>query len=410
MKKVTFIHAADLHLDSPMVGLKSLPASLFKQLQESTFQSLSKIVDAALSHRVDFVIFAGDLFDGEDRSIRAQIRLLKEMERLAENNIPVYAVHGNHDHMDGSWTHLSMPDNVHIFSHEVETVKFSHAGGASVHLYGFSYPRRHVYERMIQHYSKKQGADFHIGILHGNLEGSKEHDKYAPFTIKDLLEKDFDYWALGHIHKRAVLHSSNPPIIYAGNIQGRNRKETGIKGCYLVELTNDSADCQFIETSAVIWEELLLDASHASTFQDIYHLCRNFIQEMRKDEIGLMVSLIIDQVHLSKQDLKSIINGELLEVLQDEEKDEEAFVWISDIKINEKNEWNRDQLAKDSDFFAELFQTSSQLEGLDDSLSALYDHPEAKKLLQKIADEEKEALAEEAESLLVNLLYEEVKG
>ncbi|WP_066295070.1 metallophosphoesterase family protein [Bacillus sp. FJAT-29937] len=406
MKKVTFIHAADLHLDSPMVGLMNLPKEIFSRLQDSTFEALKTIVDNALIHQVDFVIIAGDLFDGENRSIRAQIRFRKEMERLEEKNISVYVVHGNHDHMEGNWTHLEMPKNVHIFSHEIEGVRFVKNENVSVHLYGFSYPRRHVYDKMINHYKKKLGADFHIGILHGHLEGNNEHDKYAPFSIKDLLDKDFDYWALGHIHKRQTLHT-NPPVIYSGNIQGRNRKETGSKGCYLVQLTENAAELQFIETSAVRWKEMSADVSKASSFQHIYDICKDMMQEIRLENKGVIVSLNLDHVNLPEQDRKSITNGDLLDALQEEEWEEEAFVWISSLTINEKTEWDREHLAKESEFYAELFMTADQYDFINSSISTLFNHPDARRLLQEITDEEKSEIAKEAEKLLVNMLYKQ---
>jgi DNA repair exonuclease SbcCD nuclease subunit len=119
MKQISFIHAADLHLDSPMVGLSYLPKEIFDVLKESTFTALTTLVQAAIQHQVDFVILAGDLFDEQDRSVRAQIKLRKEMERLKSYGIQVYVVHGNHDHLNGDWVHLAMPDNVHIFSRKI---------------------------------------------------------------------------------------------------------------------------------------------------------------------------------------------------------------------------------------------------------------------------------------------------
>ncbi|MFE8696269.1 exonuclease SbcCD subunit D [Cytobacillus sp. FJAT-53684] len=404
MKELTFIHAADLHLDSPMIGLKDLPQRIFRKLQESTFDALSKIVDSAIYHQVDFVILAGDLYDGEDRSIRAQTRFIKEMERLAERNISVFAIHGNHDHMEGNWTHLPMPENVYIFPHELETKSFLNKRDTSVNLYGFSYPRRHVYERMIQHYGKQEGADFHIGLLHGQLEGNNDHGNYAPFTLKELLEKGFDYWALGHIHKRNQLNSQ-PPVIYPGNIQGRNRKETGVKGCYLVHLTDAGADLQFIEASTVIWEELTVDASNISTFHDIYMMCRGALENVRKDNKGMILTLTLENVTIPNQEFKSLVNGELLEMLQDGEKDEEAFVWVADVFAIEKMEWTREQLANESEFYQELFQTACKYGQDDQSISPLYDHPTARKYLENLSEEEQGELVEEAEKLLVNLMY-----
>ncbi len=403
MKKVRFIHAADLHLDSPMIGLKHLPERVFRKLQESTFEALRKIVDAALMYEVDFVIIAGDLYDGEDRSIRAQTRFRKQMERLAEREIAVYIVHGNHDHLEGNWTHLPMPKNVHLFPHEVEAVKFSKDNGTTVHLYGFSYPKRHLYERMIPFYRKEQGADFHIGILHGSIDGNNEHGKYAPFTLKELQDKEFDYWALGHIHKRHDV-CLQPLVVYPGNIQGRNRKETGEKGCYLVDLTESGCSRKFIETAVVIWDEILLDASNLDSFDVIYNECRNLIEDKRATEKATILSVKIENVAIPDQDFTALINGELLEVLQEEEKVEENFVWISELSIQSSKQWEREHLEKDSDFYGELFHIANQHDELTKSMAALYNHPVARKYLTELTVEEKNKLAEEAEDLLVRLL------
>ncbi|MBN8199005.1 metallophosphoesterase family protein [Bacillus sp. NTK034] len=404
MKRVTFIHAADLHLDSPMSGLKHLPPSIFKKLQESTFEAFTKIVDLAIFHTVDFIILAGDLFDGEDRSIRAQTRFRKEMERMAESGIAVYAVHGNHDHMDGRWAHLPMPENVHIFSHEVEVAKHIAKNGTSVHLYGFSYPKRHVAERMIDQYSRENGADLHIGILHGSFEGSSDHAQYAPFRINDLLEKDFDYWALGHIHKREILISL-PPVIYPGNIQGRNRKETGPKGCYLVELDSSGAKKEFLEAAPVIWENAEIDASKSESYQEIYELCLSLIEEKRQNRMGTIINLTLKNVGLSDHELRSITSGELLESLQEEEAEEESFVWISGIEVNEKRLWNKEKLAHESDFFSELFKTAGHFAEGSESPLILYAHPLARRFIGELTKDEKQRIAEEAEALLVDLLY-----
>ncbi|MEC1158191.1 DNA repair exonuclease [Cytobacillus horneckiae] len=402
MKRVTFIHAADLHLDSPMVGLKHLPQNIFKKLRESTFESFSKLINIAMMKKVDFLILAGDLFDAEDRSIRAQTRFHKEMEKLAEERIPVFAVHGNHDHIEGEWAHLPMPGNVHIFSHQPEMLKFKN-DHLTVHLYGFSYPERHVHSRMIDDYQKVNGGDFHIGILHGHFEGSSNHGNYAPFRLVDLKEKAFDYWALGHIHKRAVL-SESPPIIYSGNIQGRNKKETGRKGCYLVELTESGHSYEFIETESVIWDEMFIDASAAQTFHEILIECRRAIEEVRQEQKGVLLKLIVENITLTETEKKGIENGELLEILQDEEKDKESFVWIFELDFKVKVEWNRTKLGNESEFFNELFKQSEQLEYLDGSLSTLYSHPTARRYIDGLSEDDKKILAEDAENLLMHLL------
>lgn len=154
MSQLQFIHTADLHLDSPFIGLQYLPKTILNRIQESTFASFIKIVDNAISLKVDFVLIAGDLYDGEDRSIKAQARLRKQMIRLEQAGIEVFILHGNHDHLGGNWTTIDMPSNVHVFSSSVEMKSFITKKGQRVHIYGFSYPERHVTEKRINEYKK----------------------------------------------------------------------------------------------------------------------------------------------------------------------------------------------------------------------------------------------------------------
>ena len=404
MKQITFIHAADLHLDSPMIGLSHLPKEIFERMKESTFVALKKLTDAAIHNRVDFVILAGDLFDEQDRSVRAQMRLRKEMERLAQYQIPVYVIHGNHDHLNGDWIHLDMPSNVHIFGEKVE-MKKCETKKTVTHLYGFSYESRHVTDSHLEDYVKIEDADFHIGLLHGYGEGSSGHGQYAPFHIKDLINKKFDYWALGHIHKRSILHE-NPYIVYPGNIQGRNKKETGRKGCYLVKLTNTETKLEFIDTGDIQWKTLQLDGQEANSFHELYLLCQQKMEEKRLQGKGILLSFTLQNVHLPEKELASVLNGDLLNALQDEERNEQSFVWPIEMKTEKSFEWNRSQLEKESDFYYELFQAADQLEIATESIRPLYDHPMARKFLPDLSEKEVQKMKQEALQTLLHLLHE----
>ncbi|MGG3471163.1 DNA repair exonuclease [Neobacillus pocheonensis] len=405
MKKISFIHAADLHLDSPMVGLKHLPSAIFKRVKESTFVAMRKLVAAAIHRKVDFVILAGDLFDGEDRSLRAQSRFRTEMQKLDEEGIPVFIIHGNHDHLNGSWVHLDMPANVHVFKSEVEAKVLHTKSGEKVHLYGFSYPTRHVFDRKIDDYRKVDEADFHIGILHGNESMSSDHDNYAPFSIKDLIEKGFDYWALGHIHKRGVL-SESPPVIYPGNIQGRNKKETDAKGCYLVELSDSDVKLDFIVTSDIIWQETVLNAASSSNFDEVLQLCQTKIDGFRQERTGTLLTLNIDNIQLNDERERRGLKEELLELLMEEEKEEESFVWIVDLNLKESKEIDKEHLKTETNFYAELFETIENYRRINEATSPLYDHSLGRKYLSHLSEIEQEELIEKAEKLLIELLYQ----
>ncbi|MGG0719224.1 DNA repair exonuclease [Robertmurraya massiliosenegalensis] len=402
MENVKFIHGADLHIDSPMLGLQSLPNAIFKRILESTFRAVEHLVSAAIQHQVDFIILAGDLFDLEDRSVRAQVFLRKQLERLQKEKIEVFIVHGNHDHLGGNWTKMGLPSHVHVFGKDVETKVFTAQNGSKVHLYGFSYPERHVFERKIQDYKRKEGADFHIGILHGNLEGSSNHGNYAPFEVKELLEKDFHYWALGHIHQRTILHEE-PPIIYPGNTQGRHRKEQGMKGCYLVELNESEVQLDFIETSEIIWTELEIDAKNISTFDELYRQCVEEIDGLRLDGRGVLATLKIN--YLKKRD--SALIGDLLDIFQEGEKEEDSFVWVIRVQAEEKISWNREELAQDSDFYGELFQTMDRFTNIEETLATLYKHPSARKYLSTLTENDLKEITLNAETMLMEKLLKE---
>jgi DNA repair protein SbcD/Mre11 len=405
MKQISFIHAADLHLDSPMVGLKHLPANILSRVRESTFTALGKLTSAAIDNNVDFVILAGDLYDGEDRSLRAQSRFRNEMKKLSQKGIPVYVIHGNHDHLNGSWVHLDMPSNVHFFSSDVEMKIFHTKRGEKVHLYGFSYLQRHILDKRIDDYQKQERADFHIGILHGNEGGGTDHDNYAPFTIKDLHEKEFDYWALGHIHKRTIL-SETPPIIYPGNLQGRNKKEVGVKGCYCITLNELEAKKEFVATSDVVWEEVSVDAASAQSFQEIFQLCQITIERYRKAGIGTLLTMNLKNVQLDDFQEKRVLDTDLLELLVDYENDEESFVWIVNLSLEDNQQLNRKSLMKEADFFSELFATIDDFQNPEAALAPLYEHQMGRKYLKSLTEGEQKELLEKAEKLLIGLLYQ----
>jgi len=381
-----------------MVGLKNLPTSIHNKLKESTFIAFKKVIDTAINKKVDFIIIAGDIYDGEDRSIRAQIRFREEMLRLKENQIEVYLIHGNHDHLNGNWVQIELPDNVHVFPSMV-TLKQFVKNNASVNLYGFSYETRHVQERKIDEYERNEDANFHIGILHGNLEGSTDHRAYAPFQVKDLLAKKMDYWALGHIHKRELLETI-PPIVYPGNIQGRHKKETEVKGCYYVELSEGDAYLEFIPTSEVIWDTLKIDASTVKTFDDLYKLCRKEIDERREKSYSFIISIEMEQLRMEE----SFLDSDLLEILQQDEVDSESFVWVTSIKIQENTEWLKENLLKESAFYEELFAVTQEYEAVNEAVIPLYQHPKAHRFLEELTIDEKQALAKEAEELLLTML------
>ncbi|SFB83337.1 DNA repair exonuclease SbcCD nuclease subunit [Alkalibacterium subtropicum] len=301
---VRYIHAADLHLDSPFKGLKNIPESLFTKIKASTFNALRNIVDAAIFYQVDFVLLAGDIYDIEDRSIRAQVLLRKELDRLNEAEIRVFLIHGNHDFLINDELHLTLPENVEVFGPNVETKVLETTGHERVAVSGFSYDRNWIEERKITEYPPRhRSCDYHIGILHGYMEGQgAEHARYAPFSLTELKEKNYDYWALGHIHKRQQL-SDDPLVYYSGNTQGRHKNESGEKGCLLIELTKSDQDVTFIPTADIRWQTVELDVTDHKSINGIF-------DEIKKslDNEAYTNSLVTLELEISEETPQTVIS------------------------------------------------------------------------------------------------------
>lgn len=403
MALLRFIHCADLHLDRPFQGIQDVPDQIAERIRESTFRSLARIVDAAIEEPVDFVIMAGDLFDDEQRSLRAQARLRAQMQRLADQQIEVFAVHGNHDPLNHHHVSVHWPENVHIFNPgSVEAIPFVKNQEVLAYLYGFSYPQRAVTERMSRFYEKKAGARYHIGILHGNHEGSQEHDPYAPFTVAELLEADFDYWALGHIHKRQWLHE-DPPIVYPGNIQGLNRKETGEKGFTHIEIDHDDkAHISFIPTADVTWHTIEIAISDKLKVEQLLRACDEAIESLRADKTGVLLAITLTgagPLHSYLQEQENI--DDLLLTLREDESEKENFVWPVACYLQTSLPIDREKLKGEGHFPGDLIRLIDEEGFSDEALDPLYQNRRTKKFLAPVSAREKENLLKEAEQLLL---------
>ncbi|WP_419883350.1 metallophosphoesterase family protein [Peribacillus sp. B-H-3] len=403
MGRIVFLHAADLHLDSPYSGLKMLPAAILEKVRESAFQSFQGMIDAAIRHEADFILLAGDLYDGENRSLRTQVRFRSEMERLKKNGISAYIIHGNHDHLGGSWIQVEYPENVHVFAGNTEMKIHIAKDRTAVSIYGCSYSKRHVPEKIVDTYQKIQGADYHIGMLHGNLEGSSGHSPYAPFSLTNLEEKDFDYWALGHIHKRMVI-SKNPLAIYPGSVQGRNRKETGKKGCYLIRMEGEARSYSFIETSHLNWESAKVYIGEDDNFDSLLKSCRALIEEKRSSGRNVLLDLVLEPTCSAAEImLKDEIVTGLTDILQEGEEDMQPFIWTAGIQVKETQ--RADSLSLNSPFLAELMKSEPDEDDFEKALEQLFKHRHARRYLEYPDKEERQNLLEDSRRLLQQILY-----
>jgi len=267
-----FIHCADVHLDTPLQGLAEYPGAPVIEIRNATRRSFEKVLDAAISESVDFLIIAGDLYDTGLKSFESALFFNKQMARLADADIDVYLIYGNHDAASKLIKQLRPPKNVHVFrSTEPHTFK-NEKLRLAVHGQSFSTPE--ITEDLAANYPPPIPGFFNIGILHTNLGGISDHANYAPCSLQTLKGKGYEYWALGHVHNRQVL-CADPYIVYPGNIQGRHGKEQGEKSCELVVVGDAGAiSIGPIPTSVVPWIEAGIDASGCQNADEVYDKLR----------------------------------------------------------------------------------------------------------------------------------------
>src|SRR5437870_1161773 len=193
MDSLRFVHAADLHLDSPFRGVGDA------RLQAATLGALGRVVDHTIESKADFLVIAGDIYDSKDRNLRALVSFRKEMERLAERNVPVFLVHGNHDPLNGWGSGFQLPPNVVTFGGQTDTEPFIRRGREAAKITGVSYTRERVTDNLASSFKPADDAPYSVAVLHANVGHQCGHADYAPATVDELTSAGFNYWALGHV-------------------------------------------------------------------------------------------------------------------------------------------------------------------------------------------------------------------
>ena len=418
MTLLRFVHAADLHLDSPFKGMKAAaPENVSKALRDATFTAYENIVRLCMEERVDALLVAGDVYDSADRSLRAQLKFVEGLKRLDDAGIRSFICHGNHDPLDGWEANLDYPAGCTRFGAEFEAVPVFPDDPQRAVVHGISYPTRDVYDNLVPRLGKVDPEVFSIGLMHANVEGNADHAAYAPCTLADLVFSGINYWALGHVHTRDVLSQHSPTVVYPGNSQGRHANETGARGVYVVEVDDDrNVHLEFRAVDTVRWERLVLDISSMQTAQDLLNVLHQSTEEALGKANGRSIVLRItlkgrgalyDSLRTREfvQDLMDDLNGEW--------SGRTPFAWCERIEDETAPTFNRQERVQGSDFLAEVLKTTDRAKidpelqaGIRGGLGDLYEHRRYRRLLADYALDEDElpTLIDEAEAIVVDLL------
>ncbi len=409
----SFVHAADLHIGSPFVGLTAESPDIAERLRASTYEAFEALINLCIERRVDFLLIGGDVYDGSDRSLKAQLVFRNGLARLDEEGISTFVVHGNHDPLDGRISSLTWPERAHIFGDDVATKVFEIDGEAVATVSGVSYANARVRSNLARKFSAPGSALFHIALLHCNVGSNTGHDAYAPCELGDLVGSGFDYWALGHVHTREVV-SEDPLVVYPGNPQGRSFREVGERGCYHVTVgVERKPEIEFVALDRARWREERVSIEGLATIDEL-EAC--ITQQLRAVAVEAgdrlcLLRLVFDGRGALHRELRS--DGailELLEHLRESFDGNEPPLWIQRIRNESRSEVDFEKRRQAGDLLAEVLNLGREIregditEILGPALKELFATTRVSKVIEEPTSEDLLALVESAELLCLDLL------
>ena len=375
-----FIHTADIHLDSPLKGLEVHEDAPVEEIRGATRRALDNLIDLAIEEEVNFILIAGDLYDGDWKDYNTGLFFSARMGRLSKAGIKVFIVSGNHDAASQLTKTLPLPDNVTLFSSKKP--QFRKLDDIGVIIHGQSYSYRAETENLASQYPQYDSNYFNIGLLHTSLTGREGHEDYAPCTLDDLKSKGYDYWALGHVHKREII-SKEPWIVFPGNIQGRHIKETGAKGASLVSVEDGRIiKVEALELDVLRWAVCRVDLSECETSEKIYDVVRQALKQELDQVDGktLVIRLVLTgscPVHgkLLDQTTQWIEGFRSIAV-------QFGDMWLEQVKFQTSRKVSLEEIFREDTPIAGLLKSIQQLELNGDTLFGLV--PELSALKNKL--------------------------
>ena len=409
----TFIHAADIHLDSPLRGLESHEDAPVDEIRGATRRAFVNLIELAIEEAVDFILIAGDLYDGDWKDYNTGLFFTRQMGRLDKAGIRAFIVSGNHDGASRITKNLPLPENVvHFSAAKPESVRLDEL---DVVIHAQSYASGTITENLAANYPSLISGSFNIGILHTALTGRPGHENYAPCSIDDLTSRGYDYWALGHVHKQEVV-CKDPMIVFPGNIQGRHIKESGPKGAVLVRVEDGYiSDIEYRDLDVVRWVLCPVDVTTCETEEAVYEQVRKAMDKELNH--GHSRPLAMRLVLTGSCPLHTELHNRFLHWT-------EAFrgiaaaigeIWLEKVQLSTQRQIGLDEIVGTDTPFSELLQTIDSLDFKEVRLTELL--PELARLKSKLPPEllhedcilegppaKLEALKDEVKELLIGRL------
>jgi DNA repair protein SbcD/Mre11 len=365
-----FIHAADIHLDSPLRGLDRYAGAPVERLRTATRRAFAALVDLAIGERVDFVLLAGDIYDRDWQDFHTGLYFREQMVRLERAGIRAFIVQGNHDAEGVIQRQLTLPANVTVFSSRAaQTIRIDEL---DVAIHGRSFPERKVTEDLVPAYPAPVPGLFNIGMLHTSLNGRPGHDTYAPTDAATLIAKGYDYWALGHVHAREVVAEA-PRIVFPGNLQGRHANETGAKGCELVTVSAGRMQAECVALDVVRWSQATVDLAGIDDLSAMHGAVRAALGAIAKSAADRLHAVRVTLSGSSSlRRLEAREPGTLAAAVQAGAQDvHDADLWIEQVRVELSLPFDRKETAQRDDAVGELVRLVDAIATDDSRLKGL---------------------------------------
>lgn len=360
--RFTIVHAADLHLDSPLVGLARYEGAPVAEVRSATRRALENLVQLCLDEQARLLLLAGDLYDGDWRDYSTGLFFAAQMARLRESGTQVVWIRGNHDAQSKITRHLALGAHCHELSAKRPQTHIIEALSLAVHGQGFATAA--VTDDLSSSYPEPIGGVLNIGLLHTALSGRRGHAPYAPCDVRSLAARGYDYWALGHVHQREHVLDT-PHIVFPGNLQARHVREPGAKGATLIHVEDGRiSKLEHRALDVVRFCVLPVEASGADTLLDVAQLLKSELRRALQEADGRLLAARVEVRGVSRA------HGELA---RDPERAKAQLqsaaneiqggdVWLEDIRIRTESALDREALAQRDDAIGQLVRSLRELE------------------------------------------------
>lgn len=364
----SFIHTADIHLGRPFSNITdfSRDARIKELYKKAVEKSFNNLIEYAQTKNVDFVLIAGDTFDSDEQDFESKLILKEGLKKLENNNIKVFLIAGNHDPICSyNKNTFDFDENSNIKIVGLNSNLYSDFTVNDINekpvamIHALSFEETTLRENPTKYFSKAQENLFNIGLLHCDLDASKE-SPYAPCTKVDLDSLNYDYWALGHIHI--------PNEKYSGTIQGRNTKETGEHGIKHVKVENGVIKKEtFVPIDVIRFEDIDIDLTktHDTTSAVLS------IQEKLETITNSCCELFFVRLNLTGYiSYYNEINSEFFDIISEKIKNDSfGKICISTIKNSTIAKINSAELIEDDGIAGNLFKTIQDEKNIDISFN-----------------------------------------